>query len=132
MWLSSNEPHSYGHLGIKHDLRRLRFKLENITHKSCTLFYFAQDYIIPRNELSLSKAAMVWRSFYHPRDITASLHVKSFFLVPPIRDETHDGLAWEAVKVSAELAAEDSLNTDDHFYKIPAPTHRIHLLPETL
>jgi len=70
----------------------------------------------------LSKAALVWKSFYHPKDITAAHTSSLFFGAADPGDETYDGLLWEAVKLSADLAAEDDFNTDDRFFKMPAPS----------
>ena len=72
-----------------------------------------------RNELSISKAALVWKCFYQPTDITSAHTSSLFFGAADPGDDTYDGTSWETVKISADLEYDSTFEKEEHFYKMP-------------
>jgi len=77
------------------------------------------QWALERNELSMRKSAIVWRSFHNHQSITSAHSSNLFFGTADPGDDTYDRLSWDEVKQTADLVLDEGFD-DEQFFKIPS------------
>ena len=84
------------------------------------------QWALERNELSMTKSAIVWRRFHNHQSITSAHSSNLFFGAADPGDETYDRLSWDKVKLAADLVLDEGFDEEQFFNNPSGPAFSSH------